>query len=176
MSSTPKKLIGLVYHRLRPESLRVKTGNRLVKLSSHQMEFFILNFMIALLREITTFKIKEDLPGFETADSLAAVGHYPAQVMPEYRKQRQYISSILAKNEIVRQDPYNRQIFLRIRRGYYIINPLLEIEYEGEWRNIYGLTHTSELENSPDPQQQYFGHYLRNARAQIAEMMTKTAR
>lgn len=56
-----KKLIGLVYHRLRPESLRVKTGNRLVKLSSHQMEFFMLNFMIALLREITTFKIQEDL-------------------------------------------------------------------------------------------------------------------
>lgn len=167
------KLIGQVYHRLRPEGLRVKTGNRLAKLSSHQMEFFMLNFMIALLREITTFKIMTDLPGFETADFLAAVTHYPGQVMPEYRKQRPYISSILAKNEVFRQDPYNRQLFLRIRRGYYIINPLLEIEYEGEWRNIYDLTHTSELEQSTDLQMRNFGQYLRKARTQLAEMMPK---
>lgn len=164
------KLLGKVYHKLRPAHLRVKFHNRLIKLSPHQMEFFMLNFMIALLREITTFKIMTDIPGFETADFLAAVAHYPDHVMPEYRKRRPYLSSILSKNEIFRDDPYNRQLFLRIRHGYYVINPLLEIEYGEEWYNIYDLTQTMKIEDSSDPRLRHFGRYLREWREKLLQM------
>jgi len=50
-----------------------------------------------------------------------------------------YISSILSKNEVERDDRYNRKLFLRMRRGHYIINPKLSVRVEGEWRKIYDL-------------------------------------
>jgi hypothetical protein len=59
--------------------------------------------------------------------------------VPARRKKRQYISSILAKNEIDRDDPYNRKLFLRWRRGEYIINPRLSLRIEGEWRRIFDV-------------------------------------
>ncbi len=167
-------VLAKVYDHLQPESLRVKFYNRLIKLGNHQMEFFMLNFMIGLLREITTQKIRRDLPGFQAGDVLAAVERYPEQIMPAYRKRRQYISAILAKNELTRRDPYNRQLFLRIRRGYYLLNPLLEIEYEGEWRNIYDLTRVSQLENSDDPLQRRFGEHLRNLRTTFEAQLMKS--
>ncbi len=158
-----------VYKRLQPDAIKVKFRNRLIKLNSNQMEFFMLNFMIALLKEITTFKIQVDLPGFESVDFVETLTHFPERIMPEYRKRRQYISSILAKNEIFRDDPYNRQLFFRIRRGYYIINPLLEVEFEGKWHNIYDLMQTMKMENSEDEYIQEFGKYLRGVRKKLNE-------
>ena len=51
----------------------------------------------------------------------------PNDILPEFRRQRQYVNSILAKNEIDRNDPYNRKLFKRTTRGVYQLNPDLEI-------------------------------------------------
>ena len=59
--------------------------------------------------------------------------------MPEKRKQRAYISSILAKHEINRDDLYNKRLFLRVMRGYYILNPDLCIKGTDAWTNVYTL-------------------------------------
>ena len=56
------------------------------------------------------------------------------------------MSSILSKNEVNRDDPYNRHIFVRVRHGRYILNPLLEIDVDGNWVNVYDLIGISELE------------------------------
>jgi hypothetical protein len=53
------------------------------------------------------------------------------------RKQRAYISSILAKNEVDRDDKYNRKLFRRLKHGHYIINPQLAVWVEGAWQNMY---------------------------------------
>jgi hypothetical protein len=45
----------------------------------------------------------------------------------------------LSKNEVDRDDKYNRRLFRRIKHGHYIINPELAVWVEGEWRNIYDL-------------------------------------
>ncbi len=65
--------------------------------------------------------------------------HFPEHLLPARRKKRPYISSILSKNEVSREDKYNRKLFLRIRHGHYIINPRLSLRVEGEWRNVYEL-------------------------------------
>ncbi|KOR31086.1 hypothetical protein TI04_02630 [Achromatium sp. WMS2] len=59
--------------------------------------------------------------------------------VPKRRKKRSYISSILSKNEVFRDGPYNRQLFLRISRVKYIINPKVAVRIAGEWHNIYDL-------------------------------------
>jgi hypothetical protein len=107
------------------------------------------------------------MPGFETADFLAAVEHYPHHIMPEYRKRRAYISSILSKNEIFRNDPYNRQLFLRIRHGYYIINPILEVETDEGWKNIYDVLQVMHLEKTGSPDMRRFLAYLRKTQEKL---------
>ena len=68
-----------------------------------------------------------------------ALAHFPEHILPARRKKRPYISSILSKNEVSRDDKYNRKLFLRVKRGHYIINPGLSQRVEGEWQNIYAL-------------------------------------
>lgn len=60
-------------------------------------------------------------------------------MLPGYRKKRPYLSSILAKNEVSRSDPYNRKLFLRIRTGHYVLHPDLAIRIAGDWKNVYAL-------------------------------------
>jgi hypothetical protein len=159
------KVLDKVYEKLKPDSLRVKVHRRLVKLNPHQMEFFMLNYMIALLREITTYKIMRDLPGFQTADFLKSIEHYSNNIMPAYRKKRSYVSSFLSKNEISRKDRYNKHLFFRIRHGYYVINPALEIENnEGEWENIYDLTRVMALKESENENMKNFAEYIEKIR------------
>jgi hypothetical protein len=67
------------------------------------------------------------------------LSHFPDAVVPARRKNRAYISSILSKNEVDRDDKYNRKLFRRIKHGHYIINPKLAVWVEGDWRNIYDL-------------------------------------
>lgn len=68
------------------------------------------------------------------------IAHYPESIMPDYRKQRNYISSILAKNEMDSKNPYNNALFIRVERGYYCINPGLSAFVEDKWVNIYEFT------------------------------------
>ena len=76
---------------------------------------------------------------FTSGDFAEILKHFPEHILPERRKKRQYISSILSKNEVDRDDKYNRRLFFRMRRGNYIINPKLSLRVEGEWINIYDL-------------------------------------
>jgi hypothetical protein len=63
----------------------------------------------------------------------------PHGILPERRKQRAYLSAILSKNEVDKDDRYNRKLFCRVMRGAYILNPTLAIKVEDEWVNIYDL-------------------------------------
>lgn len=48
----------------------------------------------------------------------------------ERRKQRAYLSSILSKNEIDKDDKHNCKLFYRIKHGSYIFNPRLAPVYK----------------------------------------------
>ncbi len=145
--------LSAMYRALEPDSLTQIDG-RLVKLGNHLMEFIMLNLLIALFYRVMPEKIILR-GGFQTADILAAISHFPVDVLPERRKKQAYISSILSKNELSRQHRYNRKLFKRIKTGHYVFNPALALKIEGKWINIYDICqfdklHYYEPENSID--------------------------
>lgn len=134
-----RKTLFQVYKRLMPDGLRIKIGDRMIKLHNRQMEFFLFNYMVATQRNLILEKGTKTIPGFSVDDFLLATQHYPDHLMAEYRKKRTYVSAFLSNNEIFRlhASPTCRGLFFRIHRGYYIINPVLEIGIGEQWFNFY---------------------------------------
>jgi hypothetical protein len=139
-----RKLVD-IYGLLSPTSMSIQVDGCLVKLDQNGMEFFMLNLMIALFYRVMPSKMLFDLEGFATQDFIDAVEHIPNSVLPERRKQRAYLSSILSKNEIDKVDKHNRKLFFRVKRGAYVFNPGLAVKVEGEWVNIYDLLSVDRL-------------------------------
>ena len=137
--SYAKKKLNDIYALLEPTSMSIQVDGRLVKLDKNSMEFFLLNLMIALFYRVMPQKLTWRVEGFSTQDFLAAIAHIPHGILPERRKQRAYLSAILSKNEVDKDDRYNRKLFYRVMRGAYILNPTLAIKVENEWVNIYDL-------------------------------------
>lgn len=150
-----KKKLAEIYEQLEPSSMSIQVDGRLIKLDQHLMEFFLLNLMIALFYRVMPKKMHYRLEGFATQDILDAIQHIPNIILPERRKKRAYLSSILSKNEINRDDKYNRKLFYRVRTGYYIFNPNLALKVEGEWVNVYDLLLLDRL--APDYEHQHSG-------------------
>jgi hypothetical protein len=137
--SYAKKKLSDIYEQLEPTSMSIQADGRLIKLDQHTMEFFMLNLMIALSYRVIPKKTTYRLAGFSSQDFIDAVQHIPYGILPERRKQRAYLSSILAKNEINKDDKYNRKLFYRVMRGAYVFNPGLALKVDDEWINIYDL-------------------------------------
>lgn len=147
------KVINSLYEQLSSESLRVKVLNRLVKIDRHQAEYLMLNFMVATLRPQILNGLKGFMdygysPAFQTADFMKFYKGLSPNVVPEYRRKRAYISSILSKNEVNRDDKYNKKLFQRVKTGHYLPNPTLELPIGDEWVNIYELINLPEIEKS----------------------------
>ena len=69
----------------------------------------------------------ESLNMFTMDDLIELAELMPDEVLPPYRKKRNYINSIMALNEINKIDssPYCKGAFLRIERGVYSLNPYI---------------------------------------------------
>lgn len=128
-----------VYSLLEPASVSLQVDGRLVKLDNRLMEFLLLNLMMAMFYTHLGRKVATTGGAFQSNDFVAALAHVPDALVPPRRKKREYISGVLAKNEIDREDPYNRKLFMRIRRGHYIINPRLRIRIGEDWWGIHEL-------------------------------------
>jgi PhoH-like protein len=129
-----------VYEKLAPLDMVIQVDGRLVKLDNRLMEFLMLNLMIAMFYTRLGENVVRFRGGaFSSGDFVDVLSHFPDTIVPERRKKRAYISSILSKNEVNRDDPYNRKLFRRIKQGHYIINPKLAVWTQGDWRNIYDL-------------------------------------
>jgi Viral (Superfamily 1) RNA helicase len=135
-----------LYHRLRPDYIKIKVDNHLVKIGANSAEFFLLqNFLVHQTPIVLTKKDADDR-GANMDDVMEMCAHFPTTILPEYRQKRQYINSILSKNEIDRADPYNKKLFLRIARGVYVVNPDLDIFIgEDQWMNAYQMMFTEKM-------------------------------
>jgi len=137
------KKLAAVYSYLSPTSTGIKVGNKLIKIDAHTMECFLLNLIMAIFsHKLVSRRRYWDFRGFSTGDLLAPLSAFPNQVLLERRQKRSYLSSILSKNELSREGPYNRQLFLRVERGHYILNPDLEVKVDDVWVNIYKHLHS----------------------------------
>jgi homoserine kinase len=50
----------------------------------------------------------------------------PDEILPPYRKKRTYINSIMAMHEKERPSPYCKAAFVRVKRGWYVLNPQIK--------------------------------------------------
>lgn len=133
-SKYAQKRLAELYPLLVSSSISIKVGDKLIKLDNKHMEFFVFNLMQVLTAN------KSYCQGFRTEDFLKPLDRFPENVLLARRKKRSYLSSIFSKNEINRDDKYNRKLFLRVSHGRYILNRDLEIKTEKEeWRNVYEL-------------------------------------
>ena len=129
-----KQKLAAIYNLLNPGEINLQINNQLVKLVDQHMEFFLVNAIIVMM-------ISKDkyIAAFKVDHFLLPLQNFPKNIIPARRKQRAYISSILAKNEIYRQDLYNHKLFVRIKLGWYILNPELQVKTVNGWQNIYNL-------------------------------------
>lgn len=140
-----KNKLGKIYPLVVNESMNVKIDDRLIKINNHQAEFLLLNLLIAIQKELTTSGDLNKALGFTASELAGIFENYPDNVLQPYRKQQQYISSVLAKNEVLKESIYNKKLFLRLERGYYVLNPELEIQVSKHWFNIYELMQTEKM-------------------------------
>lgn len=157
-----KTTLGALYPLLLPAALKLRVGDHLVKIDSHRMEFFLLNSMLAMFQFILRSKIKTAVPAFETADFIHALAHFPDSVIPLRRKKRAAISAALAGNEVFRDAPRNRHLFVRVKRGFYIPNPCMAVELDNTWVSMRALLKFDHLEHETENPR--LAHFLRMVR------------
>jgi hypothetical protein len=145
-----REKIGPIYDLIAPSSLKIKIEERMIKLDRKMMEFFLLQSMLSVFQEILRDKIEWKIPAFETGDFIFALEHFPDCVIPERRRTRPYITNILSRNEVLRDEPSNRRLFFRVARGFYLPNPRIEIETDEGWQNIYDVINLDALEQEKD--------------------------
>lgn len=141
----PDRRLESVYAQLAPESLSVQMEGRLVKLDQRSMEHFLL-LLVGVMFYRYLGPSAAWRQGLFTAPMLASfASRLPDSVLLPRRKRREYISSILSKNEVKGIDPYNRRLFLRLQRGHYVVNPRLKIKLGEHWWGYYDLFRPADL-------------------------------
>ena len=131
--------LAALYGLLAPSSISVKVADKLIKIDKHLMEFFLLNLVIALSYDRFSNENFYYASAFCADDFLEPLEKFPESVLLDRRKKRSYVSSVLSKNEVSRDDRYNRKLFFRVRRGYYIFNPELELKLRDTWIPLHTI-------------------------------------
>ena len=72
-----------------------------------------------------------------SGDILALASRLPDEALRPDRRRRDYLSGVLARNELGSEYPYNRRLFLRVRHGRYVLNPDLALLVKGDWVFVY---------------------------------------
>jgi hypothetical protein len=136
--------LGSIYKHILTDSIKVKVDSRMIKIDNHKIEYFLLNYMIAL--QSVLIKNKSWAKGVKMADFISTVYNYPETVLPHFRKQRAYLNQAIARNEIDAKEDISKKLFLRVSRGFYVLNPELEILIKEDWVNIYDLMGAEKVE------------------------------
>jgi hypothetical protein len=130
-----------LYELLAPAGIDINTGERLVCIDWHLSEYFLVQTLWALFKSRFTHQQRRHYGAFESQAILEAWQHLPANVVRPERNKRQYLSGLLARNEVERDYAYNRALFVRINQGWYQFNPKLSVRRkQGEteiWVPIY---------------------------------------
>ena len=125
-----------VHELLAPGSVSLKAEDRLIKIDASQGEFLLYQLFFSLLHDrLNSSSI--DLVALTAVKLADMVEFLPDSVTPAYRRKRQYLSSLLSKNEIDSTNPYGRKLFMRLKTGYYILSPKLSVLYRDEWVPLY---------------------------------------
>jgi len=128
------------WHLVKPNVIALSVYNRTIMTSSHSMLFFLLIAMRTKeatqpvkVKIVSNIKSEGDrlIGAFSMDDMEAIAAMMPDEILPPYRKNRTYINSVLAANEISKKGyPNCKMTFERIKRGLYILNHSLTWDEE----------------------------------------------
>ena len=138
-----RQCLPMLYERLAPASVDVKAGDRLIRIDKHRSEYLLTQSLITLFKHAFSYAVRGHYGVFDAGLILKAWESLPASLLKPERRRRQYLSGLLARNEVSRDYAYNRALFLRLRQGWYQFNPALELRVRTEgtdaWRNLYAV-------------------------------------
>lgn len=130
--TTPSPLLRM-WKTVCPNSFTFETYNRQFQVNSHSMVYFLIVLMRcvnemhprkALFKKGTPDEKK--IACFTMCDMVNYAELIPDEILPPYRKNRQYINSVLSSNEINRDEFSNcKMAFSRVERGIYAVNLLI---------------------------------------------------
>ncbi len=132
-SDYAKTRLSRIYPLLLSDSLSLQVDEHLIKIDPHKAEFMLVHLFIAVQSAIQQSKNHYQGIGIQVNDFILKLQDFPGNVLPAFRKKREYWLAILAKHEIDGNNPYNKKLFRRIERGVYILNPLMKIRYRDTW-------------------------------------------
>jgi hypothetical protein len=121
---------------LAPSSVSLRLEHQLVKIDAHRIEYVLFQLMYALQRDhlCTPWGWWQ---GMRSLDLLAAAERLPFVALRPDRRRRDYLNGVLARNEVGRDYPYNRRLFLRLSRGRYVLNPRLSLRFGEVFTPVY---------------------------------------
>jgi hypothetical protein len=119
------------WNRVCPPAIEYEYGKRRFRIGSHSMQFFLVVLMRntaesqPTLAKILFSDGREEPVGgaFNMNDLEQFAAIMPDEVLPPYRKKRTYINSIMALHEREKLSSYGKATFLRVKRGWYVLNP-----------------------------------------------------
>ena len=122
-----RRNFAVLYELLAPPCVDVNNGDRLVRLDRHLSEYFLFQTLWVLFKSRFTHRLRNSYGAFDTQVILEAWTNMPVNVVYPERNRRQYLSGVLARNEVERDYAYNRGLFVRITQGWYQFNPKLSV-------------------------------------------------
>ncbi len=131
-----------LYELLAPSSVDVSTGERMVRLDRHLSEYFLFQTLWVIFKSRFARQSRPGYSAFDTQSILDVWANMPANVVIPERNRRQYLSGVLARNEVSRDYTYNRALFERITQGWYQFNSRLLVrssdpESNQSWISIF---------------------------------------
>ncbi|MEN8259564.1 MAG: ankyrin repeat domain-containing protein, partial [Pseudomonadota bacterium] len=136
-----KGAFAAIYERIAPAAVDVMVGERLVRIDRHLTEYFLFQTLWTLFKFRFVAHGWGEHCAFNTAVVLEGWEHVPRNVLKPERNKRQHLSSVLSRNEVNRDYPYNRRLFKRMATGWYQFNPALAVRRksaEGEnWLPVF---------------------------------------
>lgn len=125
---------------LAPPVLDVQTGSRLVRLERHQGEYWLLGLMLTSYKRmysqtVPNVQVQRNLSGYCADYLMRGMERIPDSVLSAARKKRSYINGVLARAEVRSAYQPSRQLWQRVRTGYYVLNPDLQLRAHStaEW-------------------------------------------
>jgi hypothetical protein len=144
-----------LYALIAPAAVDVMSGQRLVRIDRHLSEYFLFQTLWALFKSRFALVTGRGLAAFDVAAILDAWRHLPSSVLRPERNRRPHLSSLLARNEVDRDYPYNRRLFSRVGYGCYQFNPALFVRRRGasgeSWLPIWEALNLRFVMEAADP-------------------------
>ncbi len=117
---------------VKPSSLVFQVNHQRLSAGGSSMPFFLVICMRCIEKELPekvkiSFKdeAKPQITSgvFSMDEIMKFIACMPDEILPLYRRQRQYVNAVLALHEADGKDPSCKRLFRRVARGCYIVNP-----------------------------------------------------